>query len=87
MSEDTKDFQDINKAVSKGLGIAMSSGRATEGEGAKGELLKFSFPNGRMVRQLYMVKNKNQRNSTAAYRLIHLVQEEYIQGKVEGEEE
>lgn len=77
----------IKKSVSKGLGIAMISGLATEGEVAKGELLKFSFPNGRMVRQLYMVQNKNQRNSTAASRLIHLVQEEYIQGKVEGEEE
>lgn len=77
----------IKKSVSKGLGIAMISSLATEEEVKKQELLKFSFPNGQMIRQLYIVQNKNQINSLAASRFVHLVQEEYGQGISEGEEE
>jgi DNA-binding transcriptional LysR family regulator len=77
----------IKKSVSKGLGIAMLSSLATQKEVDQGELLRFSFPTGPKIRQLYVVQNKNQISSLAASRFVHLVQEEYGQIVTEGENE
>lgn len=67
----------IKRSVSNGLGIAILSALATEKEVEHEEVLKFSFPGEKMIRSLYIVQNKNQTNSLATSRFIHLVQDEY----------
>lgn len=67
----------IKRSVGNGLGIAILSALAVEKEAAHEEVLKFSFPGERMIRNLYVVQNKNQTDSLATSRFIHLVQEEY----------
>ena len=67
----------IKRTVSKGLGIAILSSLAAEQEVEHGEVLKFAFPGERMIRNLYIVQNKNESISLAASKFIHLIQEEY----------